>query len=144
MRTMEPSLPDLHADVRDLRAAAARVAQGAGSAAASDIPELLGQLEATLRELSSACYSLGPSIAPPPQPPARSALGRRDGRAYSDSPSNEKKAVALSNLHELGAAVGGAARRCRSARTTLAPTVDSGRDAGEPRRSIAPMVAISS
>jgi hypothetical protein len=106
-RTMS-SPSALHAGVRDLRVAAARVAREAGTADAADVPRVLDQLEDTLRDLTSACYSLGPSLALRPR---------------SDALEDAKTTAPLAKLHEVGAAVGAAARRCRSARTALAPAV---------------------
>lgn len=129
---MESPLSDLHAGVRDLRRAAALVAQEAGSAVAADVPGLLVQLETTLRELSTACYSLGPSMVPRPESAGSDGDSWRHGAALA-SRADESTALALSRLHEVGAAVGGAARRCRSAQAALAPMLATISEASEPR-----------
>src|SRR3954451_21857257 len=100
---MDSRLSDLHAGARDLRRAAARVAQEADSAVAEDVPGLLVQLETTLRELSTACYSLGPSMVSPPESPGSDSGSWRQGGA-SPSCVDERTALALARLHEVGAA----------------------------------------
>jgi hypothetical protein len=126
---MESSPSELHARVRDLRRAAARVAQEADSAVPGDLPGLLDQLETTLRELSTACYSLGPSMVPRPESVGSDRNSCRHGGA---SRAEERTALALTRLHEVGAAVGGAARRCRAAKAALAPMLATISEVGEP------------
>jgi hypothetical protein len=129
---MDSTLSDLHVGARDLRRAAARVAQEADSAVAADVPGLLVQLETALRELSTACYSLGPSMVSRPESAGSDSASWRQG-GPSASCADESTALALSRLHEVGAAVGGAARRCRSARAALVPMLANVSEGGEPR-----------
>lgn len=93
-----------HADVGDLQQAAARMAHSAEAVPAALIPSVLAKIETALRDLSSACYSLGPAAAG--QPPG--------------SVSKEQTALALSTVHDVGASIRGAGSRCGAAEATLA------------------------
>jgi hypothetical protein len=118
---MDSADTPLRTALEDLRAAGTRVARGSDSATCDIVPEVLAQVEGTLRELSALCYGLGYVVVPRP----------RD----AGSASHERKALALSTLHEVGASMGASARRCRAAMEAVAPLADSvvgGRAASPP------------
>src|SRR4051812_13084004 len=100
---MSATRSDVRTDAGDLQEAAARVARSAGSVPAAVIPSVLAKIETALGDLSSACYKLGPAAAEQPGPVSR-----------------ERKALALSSVHEAGASISRAASRCRAAEATLA------------------------
>jgi hypothetical protein len=113
----------------EVRVAAARAADAPGSCHREEIPAVLAELEATLRDFSSATYSLAHALVTRPR------VGEPVWRDYSrgegggePSQSNELEAQALAALHELGASIGGAARRCRAALELLAPPEAPGGD----------------
>jgi hypothetical protein len=122
---MAPASVDL-----DLKAARDGIAQlrepGSciASASAREIAELLGQFERTLGELSNACYALAPMIVPSWGSAGRPGRFDPGGATDDRQLSRESEALILSTLHELGATIGGSARRCRSARGTLVSFAD--------------------
>jgi RNA polymerase sigma-70 factor (ECF subfamily) len=101
---MSTTRSNIRTDAGDLQEAAARMARSAESVPADLIPGVLAKIEAALRDLSGACYRLGPAAAD--RPPG--------------SISKEQTALALSTVHEVGASIRGVAGRCGAAEATLA------------------------
>jgi hypothetical protein len=121
----------------ELRVAAARVADAAGSCHREASPAVLTELEAALRDLTSSSYSLGHMLVPRPR--VGESVWHYYSRGEADGEltrSHEHQAQALAALHELGASTSGAARRCRATFEVLAPPEargDEQRDAARAR-----------
>jgi hypothetical protein len=107
----------------DLRAAAARLSEAAAIADPIEPRQVIAELELVLRGLSVTCYTLGTSLT--------DERGRASGQR-ADQLSREDRRNMLAALHTIGAAVGSAARVCRTERRAL----DEGR-AETVRRQIA-------
>jgi hypothetical protein len=105
---MDTADTQLRSALRDLREAGTRAVHASGSATSDAVPDVLVELERTLRELSALSYSLGDVVVP-----------------GAPSASHERKAMALSKLHETGASIGASARRCRAAMEAVAPLAGS-------------------
>jgi hypothetical protein len=77
----------IHHTLEELRAGVGRLTDTATAPTARDVSAVIDQLERVLKELSMACYTLGYAAANEPE--------------------------WLAALHDVGAAVGSAARACR-------------------------------
>jgi hypothetical protein len=87
-------------------------------ASPQDVLDLLDEVAQALDELASACEEAGHSLVPRPR-------GTASDWRFSPGPlSHQQKILALSTLHNLGAAVRTAARRSRDAHATLRPVTE--------------------
>ena len=109
---------------RNVLAAAQDLRDAARVASAHDVLDLLDELALALGELGSACEEVVTALVPRPRGARSDWRFYRDGDGSPGPLSHQQKGLALSTLHNLGASIRTAARRCRDARATLRPVVE--------------------
>ena len=99
----------------ELRSATARLSEAAAVADPMEPRQVIAEIELVLKELSITCYTLGT--------PLTDERGRAP-RERADQLSRQDRRSTLAALHVIGAAVGSAARACRTERRALAAPID--------------------